>query len=57
VQYNALPAVFGAQLSKWPSGALRGRIVRAGGNYFKGANLIDDFCLEDLPDAEQLVQG
>ena len=57
VQYNALPASFGRQLTKWRTGALAGKVVRAGGNYFKGPTLTDDFCLKDLPDAEQLVQG
>jgi len=57
VQYNALPAAFGAQLKKWHDSKLHGCVVRAGGNYFKGSNLTDDFCLTDLPDAEQLMQG
>lgn len=62
VYYNALPASFGPQLTAWHGdGALTGAVVRAGGNYFKGAdilrNLTDDFCLEELPDAEALVQG
>ena len=59
VQYSVLPAGFGPQLAKWrtSSGALAGQVVRAGGNYFKGANLTDDLCLYALPDAEQLVQG
>jgi hypothetical protein len=57
-QYNALPAAFGPQLTQWhESGALVGELVRAGGNYFKGANLTDDLCLRHLPDAEQLMQG
>ena len=59
VQYNALGASFGKQLTHWREPhVLRGEVVRAGGNYFKGHNLTESLCLDGkLPDAEELVQG
>ena len=59
VQYNALGASFGPQLTHWREPhVLRGEVVRAGGNYFKGDNLTESLCLNGkLPDAEELVQG
>ena len=57
-RYSALPAAFGPKLVAWHTdAALKGQVVRAGGNFFKGENLTDDFCRKALPDAEQLVQG
>ena len=59
VQYNGLGASFGRQLTHWHGhGVLRGEVVRAGGNFFKGVNLTQNLCLDrEMPDAEQLVQG